>query len=52
MRLRPRGDGHPAGSQAREAQGEAVRAAARETRVNLIPRQSPNVRRDPARRGG
>ena len=52
VRLRPRGDGHRAGAQAREAQGEAVRAAARETRVNLIPRQSPNVRRDPARRGG
>ena len=38
VRLRPRGDGHRAGAQAREAQGEAVGTSARETRVNLIPR--------------
>lgn len=29
VRLRPRGDGHRAGAQAREAEGEAVRAAAK-----------------------
>ena len=36
VRLRPRGDGHRAGSQACEAQGEAVRAAENQTTVKHI----------------